>query len=555
VDTPYRSAPRADDVEAPRDAGIAGEVIGQFADPLAFYRELVQNAIDAGTPEVEVEVGYDDGGEVVRAVVRDRGEGMDRAIIEDQLLVLFRSTKERDPTKIGKFGIGFASVLAPGPRVVTVSTVRDGRRLILHLYPDLAYELFDGGLAARAGTSVELELPMAADEVARFARRSRAALERWCRHASVPIHFRARGRGGAALDDARIDRPLGLDGALVEVRGTSSDGQCVAVVGVLPEARAACGFFNHGLTLRETDERLLGRLAFKVQDGRLGHTISRDDVRRDAAFTRAVAHARALAEEALPGAAAAAVRAAAEAGDHDRYRALVDALADAQVRVPAGAWVVPLLAPHDGRRALAIADLPRPTWGAQAATPITAALVESGTPVVALGRDPHWLAARLSDQLPSEIIDANAELTLVTPVEATDEDLRLLAVLGELLAAAGRGVGGIALGGLDGAHARTLALACDRDGDAGDGAQWLIRRERGGREPFGPRPSPIVLGVDHPLVAKARARAGGDPIGPASILARAILLRWDALDVERSHRLLAATVERLGADVSPEDGA
>ena len=54
----------------------------------------------------------------MRVAVRDRGEGMTRDIIENQLLVLFRSTKEKDDTKIGKFGIGFASVLAPDPEVV-----------------------------------------------------------------------------------------------------------------------------------------------------------------------------------------------------------------------------------------------------------------------------------------------------------------------------------------------------------------------------------------------------------------------------------------------------
>ena len=80
---------------------------------------------------------------------------MTRDILENQLLVLFRSTKEHDRTKIGKFGIGFVSVLAPNPEVVVVNTAREGRRLSLHLYRDLSYELFDAGPATQTGTTCE----------------------------------------------------------------------------------------------------------------------------------------------------------------------------------------------------------------------------------------------------------------------------------------------------------------------------------------------------------------------------------------------------------------
>lgn len=114
---PYRTLAVDDVPEAPRDPGIVGDVIRQFADPKAFFRELVQNAIDAGSPSVEVRIEHDPSAQKLRVAV-DRGEGMSRDTLENQLLVLFRSTKETDPTKIGKFGIGFASVLAPEPKVV-----------------------------------------------------------------------------------------------------------------------------------------------------------------------------------------------------------------------------------------------------------------------------------------------------------------------------------------------------------------------------------------------------------------------------------------------------
>ena len=165
---PYRDTGGDATAEAPRDAGIVGDVIAQFADPHAYLRELVQNSIDAGSPSVEVELPTTPTDQLLTVAVRDRGEGMTRDIIENQLLVLFRSTKEKDDTKIGKFGIGFASVLSPNPEVVSVHTARDQRRLTLHLYRDLSYELFDAGPATQNGTTVELEIAMPPDEVTAY---------------------------------------------------------------------------------------------------------------------------------------------------------------------------------------------------------------------------------------------------------------------------------------------------------------------------------------------------------------------------------------------------
>ncbi|MBA3503035.1 MAG: ATP-binding protein, partial [Deltaproteobacteria bacterium] len=306
---PYRTVSQDEHAEAPRDAGIVGDIIAQFADPLAFYRELIQNAIDADSPSIEVELVHDTRVMLVR--VRDRGCGMTRDILEDQLLVLFRSTKEKDNTKIGKFGIGFASVLSPNPNVVVVSTACDGRRLVLHLSRDLTYKIFDGGPATQTGTTIELELAMTVDEAKPFALRSHDALVKWCRHATVPIELRTDVPGMQPPLVARIDRPIGLDEAVVEVRGVSEDGQLTMIVGIARDAKPYAGFFNHGLKLYETTERLIGKLAFKIQDARLGHTLSRDNVRRDENFTRALQMVRTLAENELPRVIETALRAAA----------------------------------------------------------------------------------------------------------------------------------------------------------------------------------------------------------------------------------------------------
>lgn len=561
---PYRSVGWEERAEAPRDPGIVGDVIAQFADRYAFLRELVQNSIDAGTDSVEVRLHYAPEERSMRVTVRDQGEGMTREIVEDQLLVLFRSTKEKDDSKIGKFGIGFASVLAPGPRLVVVQTSRGGRRLTMHLHPDLTYQLFDGGAATRTGTSVELELAMASDEAAaELVEKSREALERWCRHAAVPIFFTAIGVDTGASSEPsaqgqglRIDRPLALDGALAWVRDTTDEGKLLAVVGIAAAgAEPYAGFFNHGLMLHETAAPLLGRLSFKIQDPRLGHTLSRDDVRRDDRFHRALAFARQLAEQQLPAQVSAELRRAADEGELERYQALALAALEAELELHDGEWVVPLIEPVMGRRSISISALGRRVWIAPRRSRLTALLARAGVPVLAL--DDQVLRQRLVERLASSgspVVELEEELTLVQPIEPSAGEFVLLDELRLLLEAAHRAPSSLALARLEGAGAAELVIAGGiKDamhvfpGGAPDAAStepFALDRETIKRSPFARlRSSPLVLSAAHPLV---KAACQGEPRLAASHLARAILLHYRLLTTERSEVILTHVLDRMG---------
>jgi hypothetical protein len=552
--SPYRRPGYEVAAEAPRDAGLVSDLITQFADPLAFYRELVQNSLDANTPTIEVEIDYEADERLARISVRDRGEGMTRDVLENRLLVLFRSTKEGVEGKIGKFGVGFVSVLAVEPRVVAITTACDGRRLGVHLHPDLSYELFDLGRATATGTTVELQVPLPLQRLDRFVRDSQAALERWCRHAPLPISFRARGPDGAVLAEARIDRPLGLEDALIEVRATSTDGHATCVVGVTALARPYGGFFNRGLTLHETDDPLLGRLAFKVQDPRLQHTLSRDDVRRDRNFARAIAFARAVAADRLPPAAARALANAAE-DDRDRHADLFDALVAAEVKLARHQWVFPLLEPVEGRRA-AGADLlaeHRP-WGGSRRSPVTAELARAGVPVLDLspprGRSHGWLEAHVERRTGHHPRATAYALTLVSPVELAPTDRLLLDELAALLAAAYRKPAGVYLAEIDGALDGELFVAGGPRHAAirarrGPGDPWVLARDER-HDPFRLlRRAPLVLSARHPLIKAARERARTDSDLAASLLARILLVRAEALTEGRSETICARTVSRL----------
>ncbi|MDX2086431.1 MAG: ATP-binding protein [Kofleriaceae bacterium] len=533
---PYRTTEREEAAEAPRDQGIVGDVIAQFADPLAFYRELVQNAIDAGSPAVHVSLAYDAGHVVVR--VADRGGGMTRDILENQLLVLFRSTKEKDPTKIGKFGIGFTSVLATNPVLVVVSTVRDGKRLALHLRPDLTYELFDGGNATQAGTVVELELRITAEEAAAYARRSYEALEKWCRHAEVPVQFEANVPGLTTPLLGRIDRPFALDNALLEISATSPDDQLRVVVGIERDPRSYVGFFNRGLTLYETSTGLVGPLlSAKLKGGGLGHTLSRDNVRRDQHYDAALAFARELARTELPRIASTEQRAAAEAGDALRYAELAQALLATGLETSIDKWWVPLAVPTAGLRAMRVGEMPRPLRSVAQPTKLATAFAAANVPVALLPPD---LTARLGAESLAEAF------VRVEPIEPTPHDLTLVGELQQILEVCKRAPTRIELAELEGVHDTSLAISGGRQAARllGDG-DYVLARDAASQSPLGKfSRGTLVLNVRHALVVAARRSA--DPRVAASHLARVLLCGYGLLDAKRSERILARGLAALG---------
>jgi Histidine kinase-, DNA gyrase B-, and HSP90-like ATPase len=540
---PYRSVSEEQHAEAPRDAGIVGDIIAQFADPLAFYRELVQNAIDADSASVEVELVHDTRVMMVR--VRDRGCGMTRDILENQLLVLFRSTKEKDSTKIGKFGIGFASVLSPNPNVVVVSTARDGRRLVLHLSRDLTFKLFDGGAATQTGTVIELELVMTVEEAHEFAQRSHDALVRWCRHASVPITLRTEIPGLEPAYAARIDRPLGLDDAVVEVRGVSDDRQMQMIVGIARDAKPYGGFFNHGLMLYETTERLIGKLAFKIQDPRLGHTLSRDNVRRDENFTRALQMTRTLAEDQLPRVIETALRTAC-LDEPGKWEALAGAVVWSEIGLEPRRWTFPLVDATPQSKMIDAGQIGRRMWVAPTSTPLTAALASAGIPIVRIAAYARETFDKLRALISAEVVDVATAFTIVTPVEPTPMDQVFCDTLLQIFEACHRGPSRVVLATIEGAFEDLLAVAGGPEDAAfpAQGDRYVLDKDVAGSTPFSrTRRRPVVINAGHPLVRIARTSS--DPRMAAAHLARGVLLQNRILDVDKSRAILEYTLTRV----------
>ena len=284
-------------------------LVDQFARPLDFLRELAQNAIDAGSPRIEVSVEHEpgeDGKGVTTIVVRDFGDGMDEAIIDQQLTRLFASTKEDDLTKIGKFGIGFTSVFAIRPEAVLVRTGRHGESWELLFHADRTFDKVRLDKPV-VGTTITVFKRMPQERFRSFVEECRSNLTFWCEHSDTPIAFGEADAGPVSTPDPddpfaafaepeaaesrTINRPLDLDVAL---RVRHSEAGIEAVLGAGGPPRF--GFYSGGLTLLSTTNtdalgrhaETLGHLTFKLKSDRLEHTLTRDNVIQDEAWERAM---------------------------------------------------------------------------------------------------------------------------------------------------------------------------------------------------------------------------------------------------------------------------
>jgi hypothetical protein len=294
--------------------GIVEELVHQFTDPFAFYRELIQNSIDAGSTRIEVTLSYRPSAKKGLALisVSDWGEGMNREVIENYLVTKFRSTKENDLTKIGKFGIGFVSIFACKPDVVTVDTGRDGEFWRVLFRADTTWELLKL-TEPLEGTRVTLHKEMDPAEYDEFVFNSKASLSRWCRHSDVDVTFSAGSPDGKPPREPKpVREPLTVD-APFQVEHVEDGTHIIAGPSrVLP---AVTGMYNRGLTLLETNEVFEPGVTFKIVSRYLEHTLTRDNVRRDRHFSRAMSLARDLVKDKLLEQLPAELRLAAERKD------------------------------------------------------------------------------------------------------------------------------------------------------------------------------------------------------------------------------------------------
>lgn len=291
--------------------GMVLDLVNQFSDTLAFYRELIQNSIDAGSNRIDVSLEYvlEPGGQGTAVMrVEDDGGGMDEDIIDNFLLVLFKSSKENDLTKIGKFGVGFLSVFAPKPFLVRVYTSKNMESWRLDFPSYRTYNKYKMP-SLRDGTLVEVHKKVTPQEYAELSEKSLSTVRYWCRHADTRIYFRDRSRG---VPELQVNEPFRLPGG--ESLRYSEEGTEVVMAFSAPEAerggdrvtytgedRPFYGFYNRGLTLKEGRKVFVPGVEFKIKSRYLEHTITRDNVMEDANYYKAMDIIKRLASKELPG--------------------------------------------------------------------------------------------------------------------------------------------------------------------------------------------------------------------------------------------------------------
>ncbi len=261
------------------------DLVNQFSDSMSFFRELIQNALDAGSSEVDVDLEFepsaaDQGVGAMVIEVRDYGEGMDREIIDSKLTRLFSSAKDGDMTKIGKFGIGFVSVFAIEPDAVCVDTARGGEawRVLFDRQRKFRRLRLDEAIE---GTVIRIIKRSTRAEFEGFVIRAEEVVRYWCRHA----------RGEVRVGGVLISEPFGLR---APIKHSHRDEFSEIEIGHRDAGQTMHAYFNGGLTLVEAGDdhqsaiEALRGLCFKVSSPYLEHTLTRDDVIQDGQFQKVV---------------------------------------------------------------------------------------------------------------------------------------------------------------------------------------------------------------------------------------------------------------------------
>lgn len=511
-------------------------LVHQFSDPLAFLRELVQNAIDAGTNDIAISCEFASDGDrgVTTIEVADSGCGMTRRIIERELTRLFASSKDGDHTKIGKFGIGFVSVFAIAPDAVCVDTSREGERWRVLFGRDRSYDLRTLAEPIE-GTRVRVIKATTRAEHDDLKQRVPATVRRWCRHTRCEIR----------VDGVAINEPIDLPDAPCRV--SVDDGVTTIVVGHARDRRPFHGFYNAGLTLYEADEhpRWLPRsgaqddgpavaaIACKASSPQLEHTLTRDKVIEDAAWRRVTSRIAGLVHTQLAELAGAMLSVALERPPtaelheylcdavlwHLRHtRHGLDGVWGMDVfRSPSGAGISmrTCAGSHRGRQLLVT----------RVQTPLTDALEREDRTVVLVHGEAQLRLLRALVRPDIRILEAAQRWCLAAPPSGRFDDAggpELTRAVGRLLRRCGGELSGVVLArvaetGAAGADLVAItqpSAECPTPIEAARtlGTWWLSRRRL------------LVLNEDHPLVVALVELAASKPGFAAYLLAKSFWL-------------------------------
>lgn len=480
-------------------------LVHQFADPWAFLRELIQNAIDAGSEQIDVRIDHDGARGMMVIEVADAGEGMTREIIDTRLTRLFSSAKEGDYTKIGRFGIGFVSVFAIDPEIVCVDTGRAGEWWRVVFRRDRSFERIRLSEPVE-GTTVRLYRAATADEVDAARGKARETLEYWCKHVRIELR----------LDGELMSGPLDLEGLCKVVHREEETSLVLALV---PEAAALRGYYHGGLTLHEEHDESLPHVAFKLDSRFLEHSLTRDNVIRDENYAKAMAIVERVTRTRLVEQLRAELERGLGEGEQREllYRCATRHLAREDV------WMRPALVPMLGRPAASLAELRGgKLWRASRMSPVVEKLLADRQRVVACVAG-DAVEAFVAAGLGERPVGTEGLCTALPIADAALAEWGALReALARLLKAGGWKVREVMVGSLDyldSTVAGRLAISQAKFGELtplADVDQMASGWLTGGRV--------LVLAAEHPTLLHLREVAGREPELAAYLALKAFFL-------------------------------
>ncbi|MBI2378849.1 MAG: ATP-binding protein [Deltaproteobacteria bacterium] len=257
-------------------AGLLRALTEQFPDPLLCVRELVQNAADAGSARIDVDVSFDAKRGLLRLSVEDDGRGMSAEDVEGYLTIGF---SEKDPAADrGRFGVGKLSPYALGINRMLVETSNGRTAHRITFFSDGSGHIEVRPSDGRAGTAVRVFKRCERVEAEQLAARTLVLVEERCGSVSIPLF----------VNGQRANKKIDLSTPYA-VRVATPEGVGFIGIGAEP-VRVLMG----GGIVLETDAEILGpEISYVLDSPRLSPTLSRNAVRRDGAFEALLRAARA----------------------------------------------------------------------------------------------------------------------------------------------------------------------------------------------------------------------------------------------------------------------
>ena len=560
-------------------------LINQFADPLSFLRELVQNSLDAGSTRIEVDFAHTappEGAGMATVTVADNGEGMNELVIDKYLLTLFASSKERDLTKIGKFGIGFVSIFAITPDLVVLETGQAGEAWRVVFHADAHYEKLRLAEPIE-GTVVRLHKQMTAAELDELRARGREVVRYWCKFAEAEIVVDGDGIGepfelavplAVRHEEPGTELVVGFTplpprpGELSPASAAEADAEpTVLVEGWFEDPRRPpsagltrpapfYGYYNRGLTLVESpqlpgEDSFFEGLSFRLKSRYLEHTLTRDNVIQDEGYLTVIRLVRQQVKRLLRPRLVEHLRRCAEhlcgRGDDPGPPSF-----DAALRFA----TLPSMALHENAKSerfipvwegqpVSIERVRQRTFNgramcAGASSRVTELLAKQRVPVVRR----HAALLELLKRAGLEVRELNKHVYSAVPVpDAGAAAPQLLGQVRELLDEAGCRVERVALGDLNYAEGLASGWLFVRQEEA-HGLSLLAQAQPkllgGARD--------VVLNVGHPLTRACLELARTDGALAALLLAQGVI----ALEGGQAARAVRLAVRTIEAGAKPE---